>query len=126
MSGSVSKAQVIVVMVAAVVCVAVGEALLSAGMKQVGRGGHTGLRFIFAAATNLHVVGGTALMAVFYGLYALALSWADLSFVLPITAFSYLLGAILAHSYLGETVTLTRWIGASIITLGVVVVGRGG
>jgi drug/metabolite transporter (DMT)-like permease len=64
-------------------------------------------------------------MALYFVLYMLALRWADLSFVLPLTALSYLLGAMLAKYYLHETVTPVRWLGAAIITLGVVVVGMG-
>ena len=64
-------------------------------------------------------------MAAYFGLYMYALKSADLSFVLPLTAISYLLGAALARFYLHETVTPTRWIGALIITAGVVVVGLG-
>lgn len=119
------KLQVVLVVLFAVVCVSVGEALLSAGMKQVGRGGSGGLKFLLHAAANGHVLSGVALMMVFFGLYALALSWADLSFVLPLTALSFLFGALLAHFFLGEAVSTTRWIGTLVIMVGVVVVGLG-
>ena len=77
------------------------------------------------ALLNWAVVCGTLLMAAYFGLYMLALKWADLSFVLPLTAISYLLGAALARFYLHENVTPARWLGALIITAGVVVVGLG-
>jgi uncharacterized membrane protein len=123
---SVGRAQVVLVIMLAVLCVSAGETLLAAGMRHIGRGGYEGVRFAVAAASDWRVVAGTALMTVFFALYALALSWADLSFVLPLTAVSYLLGALFAQVFLGEQVTLTRWIGAAIITAGVIVVGRGG
>lgn len=126
MEQAVSRTQVIVVVMVAVLCVSAGETLLAAGMRNVGRGNHEGVRFVLAAASDWRVWLGTGLMAVFYGLYALALSWADLSFVLPLTAVSYILGAVFAQSFLGEQVTLTRWIGAAIIAAGVAVVGKGG
>ena len=125
MESSVSKWQVIAVVMVAVLCVSVGEGLLSMGMKRVGALDVPGLRFVLAAATNLNVISGTLLMMVFFGLYALALSWADFSFVLPITATSYLFGAIFAHYVIHETVTPTRWIGTLIIVAGVAVVGFG-
>lgn len=119
------KLKVLIVMFFAVLAVSVGEALLSRGMKQsnaVTGGLWDQIRAILG---NPHVVGGTALMASYFGLYMLALRWADLSFVLPLTAVSYLLGAMLAKYYLGEHVTPVRWIGAIVITIGVVIVGLG-
>ena len=125
MIASVSKLQVIVVIVLATLCVASGETLLSAGMKAVGREGVSGLRFAVAAASDWRVVAGTGLMAVFFALYSVCLSWADISFVLPFTALSYLFVAALARFALHEDVTPTRWLGALIITIGVIVVGLG-
>ena len=116
--------RVILVMFFAVLAVSVGEALLAKGMKltnQVTGGWQDQLRGVMTP----QVIGGTALMASYFGLYMLALKWADLSFVLPLTALSYLLGAILSKYYLGEKVTSIRWMGAIIITLGVIVVGFG-
>ncbi len=122
---SLIKWKVTLIMLVAVAAVSMGEAMLAKGMRN--SNGLTGSLWsqICGIATNVHVIGGTLLMMVFYILYMLALRWADLSFVLPITALSYLLGAFLARSYLGETVTPTRWVGAAVITLGVVIVGLG-
>lgn len=50
------------------------------------------------------------------------LSWADLSYVLPITAFSYVLTAIAGAVYLREKVTFLHWIGISLIATGVALV----
>ena len=118
------KWKVIVVMLLATLAVSLGETLLAKGMKEtntVGPGTWAQIR----AVLNLFVVVGTLLMMAYFGLYMLALKWADLSFVLPLTAISYLLGATLARFYLHEHVTPTRWIGAIIITLGVIIVGFG-
>jgi uncharacterized membrane protein len=51
------------------------------------------------------------------------LSWADLSFVLPVTAVGYILAAVLGHFFLGETVSLTNWIGTFLIFFGTAFVG---
>ncbi len=50
------------------------------------------------------------------------LSWADLSYVLPVTAFSYVLTAITGAVYLNERVNDLHWIGISLITAGVALV----
>ena len=58
------------------------------------------------------------------------LSWADLSYVLPVTAFGYVLNAVLGRVFLGEQVTPARWAGTLLIMAGVVLVtasrGRSG
>ncbi len=69
---------------------------------------------------------GTLLLIVFFVLYSAALSWADLSFVLPATAFGYVLNVAAGHYFLGELVSNRRWGGAVIITLGVLFVSRSG
>lgn len=119
------KWKVIGVMILAVLAVSLGETLLSKGMKQSNALTGGVWAHVRGILGNGHVIGGTLLMMTFFGLYMLALRWADLSFVLPLTAFSYLLGALLARFYLHEHVTPTRWLGALIITVGVVIVGLG-
>ena len=53
------------------------------------------------------------------------LSWADLSYVLPVTAFGYVLNALLGRLFLGEIVTPARWGGTLLIMAGVILVGLG-
>ena len=48
---------------------------------------------------------------------------ADLSFVLPITATGYILTTVLGKIFLGEQVSVQRWIGAILIFLGTAFVG---
>jgi drug/metabolite transporter (DMT)-like permease len=54
------------------------------------------------------------------------LSWADLSFVLPVTAVGYVLSALFGFAFLGETVSAKRWLGTLLIFAGVALVGRTG
>ncbi len=51
------------------------------------------------------------------------LSWADLSFVVPVTAIGYALSALAGQLLLHEAVGLRRWIGIAMIVAGVVLVG---
>ncbi len=53
------------------------------------------------------------------------LSWADLSYVLPVTAFGYVLNAVLGRVFLSEVITPARWAGTLLIMAGVVLVGLG-
>jgi drug/metabolite transporter (DMT)-like permease len=120
-----SKLQTLLVVLIATLCTSVGETLLSVGMRSIGREDHDSLRFVLAAMTNRYVIAGVLLMMVFFALYSLALSWADISFVLPFTALSYLFIAIFARVFLHENVTPTRWIGTVLIVIGVIIVGLG-
>lgn len=119
------KLRVIAIMVVAVLAVVVGETLLSKGMKQTNSAAAGFGNQAQAIVGNVYVVGGTVLMTLYFGLYMQALKMADLSFVLPLTAVSYLLGAVTSKYYLHETVTPVKWIGVLIITLGVIVIGLG-
>ena len=112
-----------VITLAAVLAVSLGEALLSKGMKQTGNG--TLLQQIGAIITNRYVLSGTALMALYFGCYMAALKIAPFSFVLPLTALSFVVGGALAKWYLHENVTPLKWLGYCIIMAGVVVVGLG-
>jgi uncharacterized membrane protein len=53
------------------------------------------------------------------------LSWADLSYVLPVTAFGYVLNALLGRLFLGEHITPERWAGTLLIVVGIILVGLG-
>ena len=51
------------------------------------------------------------------------LSWADLSYVLPVTAIGYVLVALEGVWFLGERITTRRWTGIALIVAGVALVG---
>lgn len=50
------------------------------------------------------------------------LSWADLTYVLPVTSFSYAISAVIGAVYLNEKVSIRHWIGISTIVLGILLV----
>lgn len=104
---------------------AAGNVMVSKGMRGIPQ--TEGLmRAVWEAAREPWVIGGTLLLIVFFALYAAALSWADLSFVLPVTAFGYVLNAALGHYLLAEPVSATRWAGTLLICVGVILVARTG
>lgn len=53
------------------------------------------------------------------------LSWADLSYVLPVTALGYVASALMGHYFLGEGITPYRWMGILLIVAGISLVGTG-
>jgi len=118
-----------VVLIVAIVSQAIGNVFITRAMKLITSpvaGGDDILSTVLRAATNPTLWLGTALLIVFFVLYSAALSWADLSFVLPATAFGYVLNVAAGHYFLSESVTPARWAGSLIITLGVFLVSRSG
>jgi drug/metabolite transporter (DMT)-like permease len=120
------RGRILLIMLASVVALAIGETLLARGLRQVGRAGGGWLEQTMAVGRNAWVGGGVLLLVVHLGLYMLALQGADLSFVMPLTAASYPLTALLARLFLGEQVGTVRWAGTLLITLGVAIVAFGG
>jgi len=53
------------------------------------------------------------------------LSWADLSYVAPVTAIGYVLVALEGRLFLHEEIGLKRWAGIVLIVAGVALVGAG-
>ena len=53
------------------------------------------------------------------------LSWADLSYVLPVTSIGYVVVALLGRLMLGEDITPRRWAGIVLIMAGVALVSLG-
>ena len=68
---------------------------------------------------------GVALLIVWTLTRMALLSWADLSYVLPVTAIGYALVAIVGRVLLDEQISAKRWIGIGLITAGVALVGSG-
>ena len=68
---------------------------------------------------------GVALMIVWMMSRMALLSWADLSYVLPVTSIGYVLVAIVGKVLLKEQITAKRWAGIALIVAGVALVGGG-
>jgi drug/metabolite transporter (DMT)-like permease len=65
---------------------------------------------------------GVLLLIVWMLLRMALLSWADLSYVLPVTAVEYVLVALAGRLYLHETITTRRWAGIALIVAGAALV----
>ncbi len=80
---------------------------------------------LIAAVFTPWVAAGIALLIGFFASYLTALSWADLTFVLPATAFGNVIVALLARFWLQEPISMQRWAGIVLITVGVGFVAHG-
>ena len=113
------------VLVGVIVLSAVGDSLLSRGMKEVGGISLRHLPEIFLVVLRPEVALGILFLLGFFACYMTALSWADLTYVLPATSLSYVLVALIARFFLHETVSVGRWLGIVLISTGVGFVTQG-
>ena len=104
---------------------AAGDSMLSHGMKQAGNVSLHHLQNLFLAVTNPWVAFGILLLLAFFASYMNALSWADLTYVLPATSLGYVLLALVAKFALHEQVSPLRWLGIALISGGVSFVAGG-
>lgn len=102
-----------------------GNLLLAIGMDRMPAFGHVALsQYLWALVADPFLMPGAALTAIYAFAQLSLFSWADLSFVVPCTALSYVLSTVLAEFILGESVDLARWAGVLLITLGVGLVAK--
>src|ERR1700757_2891368 len=99
--------------------------MLSHGMKQTGNISLHHLQGILLAVLNPWVAVGILLLLAFFAAYMNALSWADLTYVLPATSLGYVLLALVAKFALHEQVSPSRWLGIALISGGVGFVAGG-
>jgi drug/metabolite transporter (DMT)-like permease len=105
-----------------------GDVLLSRAMKRIGA--VSSFRPEALAATFIHVFTspgiwlGIGSLSCFFAAYLLVLSWADYSFVQPISAIGYGVVAVLGYFFLGDKVSGFRWLGVALICIGVFLVGQ--
>lgn len=104
---------------------AFGDTLLGIGMKHMGPVSLGHLDALLEALKTPWVVGGILLLLVWTGCYLTALSWADLTFVLPATSLGYAAVALLSRFWLHEQISPARWVGIAMITAGVGFVTQG-
>jgi len=104
---------------------ALGDSLLSHGMKQIGGISPKDFKDLLVAVANPWVALGILLLLGFFVSYLTALSWADLTYVLPASSLGYVLLALMAKYFLHEQITIWRWLGILLISAAVGFVTQG-
>jgi drug/metabolite transporter (DMT)-like permease len=102
-----------------------GDSFLDRGVRHLPPMSVSDPLSIVAAVLNPWVLGGIALLICWFASQLTALSWADLSFVLPATSMGNVVVALIAHFWLGEHISAWRWIGILLITMAGGFVARG-
>ena len=106
-------------------CAPLGDTCLSRGMTHLSPISPVHPGTLIAAVFTPWVAAGITLLIGFFASYLTALSWADLTFVLPTTAFGNVIVALLARFWLHEPISIQRWAGIVLITVGVGFVANG-
>lgn len=106
-----------------------GELCVSRAMKQTGEvtdfRPRAIIRVIFRALRNQWMWLGVGMMTLaFFSLLAI-LAIENVSFVVPVTALSYVAGALGGVFFLREHVSSRRWIGIALVCIGVTLVFLG-
>ena len=107
------------------VSVPLGDASLSRGMTSLPPISVAHPLSLIGAVFTPWIALGIALLIGYFASYLTALSWADLTFVMPATALGNVFLALLAHYWLREEISWMRWMGIAMITIGVAFVARG-
>jgi drug/metabolite transporter (DMT)-like permease len=118
-----SKAKTLSLALFVILLNAGGDLSLALGMKGIPGAMSVNPADYIRAMFHVRVALGIFLLILWLLTRMTLFSWADLSFVVPVTAVGYVLAAVLGHFYLGETVTLTNWIGTFLIFFGTAFVG---
>lgn len=107
------------------ICAPLGDTCLSRGMTSLPPITLAHPFTLIAAVFTPWIAVGIALLIGFFASYLTALSWADLTFVLPATAFGNVIVAFLSRFWLHEPISVQRWAGVVLITVGVGFVAQG-
>jgi len=92
-----------------------GDSLVSRGMKEVGGVSLHHLSGIVLVVFRPEIALGVLFLLAFFACYMAALSWADLTYVLPATSVSFILLTLVARFMLHENVSLARGLGVLMI-----------
>jgi drug/metabolite transporter (DMT)-like permease len=103
-----------------------GELCVTRAMKEIGEVHDFRpaalVRFILRALRVSWMWIGIAMMTVAFFALLAALSFENVSFVVPVTALSYAAGAVGAVLFLRERISPQRWLGVLIVCAGVTIV----
>jgi drug/metabolite transporter (DMT)-like permease len=101
----------------------VGNVMLRKGMVELGpmdiHQVETLYSYLVQAVRDPWIAGGIFFNLADFALWLTALSWADVSWAVPVRALEHIIVALLALFFLGENLTWTRWVGIVFIVIGI-------
>ena len=107
------------------VCAPLGDTFLARGMTSLPAISLAHPGTLVAAVFTPWIIAGIVLLIGFFSSYLNALSWADLTYVMPATALGNVIVELLSRFWLHEAISLERWAGVLLVTIGVSFVAQG-
>jgi uncharacterized membrane protein len=100
-----------------------GNVFLAVGIRQmpVFHATHV-LAYAATFLTDAWLLSGIALLSIWMVAQLSMFTWADLSYVLPMTASAYVCTAVLGKIFLDDRISVERWAGIALISAGVMLV----
>lgn len=107
-----------------VICAQIaGNSLLDYGVKRFPKGISFAPMAMVRTIFSPWVLFGISLLIVWLFARMALLSWADLSYVLPMTSIGYALTAVAGKVFFHEQISPQRWAGIALIVVGMTLVG---
>jgi drug/metabolite transporter (DMT)-like permease len=101
-----------------------GNFMLRTGMRGSSVMHSTDPMVYLSVLLNPFILFAVVLMIAALGAQLALLSWADLSYVVPVTSVGYVLNALAGHLLLHEPLSTARWAAILLIMVGVILVSR--
>ncbi|HVC49516.1 MAG TPA: SMR family transporter [Burkholderiales bacterium] len=101
------------------------QLLLKAGVNRIGHFSYSFANLLpigWKIALEPHILGGLGLYVISVGVWIMALSRVPVSIAYPMLSIGYVVNAVAAWYWLGESVTVIRIIGMAVIIFGVYLV----
>ena len=114
--------KLLLVLLVGLVFESTGVVMLKKGMTKIGdlNGINAAevLRVVKSGATSPQILGGVFFEALFFLCLLLLTSKSDISFLWPLTGLSFVFATFAAIIFLGESVSVARWLGVILIVIG--------
>ena len=107
------------------ICTPLGDSCLRRGMSALPPISLAHPLALIGAIFTPCIALGIFFLIGFFASYLTALSWADLTYVLPATAMGNVIVVLISRVWLHEAVSWQRWFGVVLITVGVSFVAHG-
>ncbi|MDH4481154.1 MAG: SMR family transporter [Rhodoferax sp.] len=111
----------------AVVLNTAAQFLLKAGataLSGLAAGGASAWGLLFAGITSLPVLAGLACYVASFGLWIGVLARLDVSAAYPLLSIGYVIGAVVAYFFFGESLSINKMLGIGFIVIGVAFIAR--
>jgi uncharacterized membrane protein len=114
--------KLLLILIVGLVFESTGVILLKKGMTHIGdMNGYTAaeiFRVFKAGATDPQILLGVFFEALFFGCLLILMDKSDISFLWPLTGLSFVFATFAAMIFLGESVSIVRWLGVILIVIG--------